>query len=87
MCWTVVFKVAFKSYCSQAGLRVNVSKSDFVVGPNTADSERNFISQLFGIRIVDKPGACSGSCLDITEKKGYLFQRVLGRIRAKLAGS
>lgn len=46
--------------------------------------QRDFIFEVLGIKVVDKPGFYLGSCLDFTKRKRELFGRILERMHAKL---
>lgn len=68
-------------YCNFARQRINCKKSEIFVSPNMAMEERGVLKEVFGIRIVDKPGLYLGSDLDFTRRKwelsGVLFHRLV----------
>lgn len=81
----IVIRFSSPAYCDFVGQRINAFKSEVFCSPNMKVEERDFISSVFGIRIVEKPGVYLGSSLDFTRKKGDLFGRILDRFSAWLA--
>lgn len=53
--------------CAFAGQRINKGKSELFVSPMV---HRVFLTHVFGIKIVDRPGVYLGADLDFTKRKG-----------------
>lgn len=45
----------------------------------------NFLFEVLQVKVVDKPGIYLGVDLDFTQRKGDLFERVLGKMENRLA--
>lgn len=73
------------AFCAFAGQRINKGKSELFVSPNMKVVHRVFLTHVFGVKIVDRPGVYLGADLDFTKRKGALFQRILDRVRHRLA--
>ena len=51
-----------------------------------SNSDRSTLTQIFDMKIVDRPGIYLGADLDFTQRKGDLFARIFNVFQKKLAG-
>ena len=81
-----VLKWVLEDFCSQSGQQINKQKSEFMVSPNISLEDRHNLESIFHIPIVEKPGIYLRTDLDMSKRKGDIFQRVFHRFQQKLTG-
>lgn len=71
-------------YCEFTGQKINHNKSEIFVSPNMLPWQRDFLTEVLGIKIVGKPGVYLGSRIDVSRRKGDLIGRILERMQSRL---